>query len=62
MESMFKMLDTWRHEAEKLETGEIAKEKYDKWRYRYHEFDTTQKWVKISLQELSDTLVKELNK
>lgn len=60
--SMFDMLNAWRQEAAKLETGEITKEEYDQWRYRYPEFDTTQRWAKVPSQELSDALVKELNK
>lgn len=60
--SMFEMLNAWRQEAIKLETGEITKEHYDQWRYRYPEFDTTQRWAKVPSQELSDSLVKELNK
>lgn len=59
---MFEMLNAWRQEAAKLESGEITKEEYDQWRYRYPEFDTTQKRVKVPSQELSDALVKELNK
>ena len=30
---------------------------YDRWRYRYPEFDNTQRWVKVPSQELSDMLV-----
>lgn len=33
--SMFDMLNTWRHEAEKLERGEITRDEYDHWRYTY---------------------------
>ena len=55
--SMFGMLNAWRQESVKLETGEITKEEYDQWRYRYPEFDTTQKRVKVPSQELSDFLV-----
>lgn len=57
---MCKMLFAWLEEAKKLETGEITKEQYDQWRYRYPEFDTTQRWVKIPSQELSDSIVKNL--
>lgn len=60
--AMFDMLNAWRQEAAKLEAGEITNEEYDQWRYKYPEFDTTQKWVKVPSQELSDMLVKELNK
>jgi len=59
---MFDMLNAWRQESAKLETGEITKEVYDQWRYRYPEFDTTQKRVKVPSQELSDALVEELKK
>ena len=60
--SMFEMLNAWRQEAAKLEAGEIVKEEYDQWRYKYPEFDTTQRWAKVPSQELSDALLKKLNK
>ena len=59
---MFNMLDSWWQEAEKLRTGEITREEYDKWRYRYPEFDTTQRWVRAPSKELSDWLIEELDK
>lgn len=59
---MFGMLNAWRKEAAKLEAGEITKEEYDRWRYRYPEFDTTQIWAKVPSQELSDMLVEDLKK
>ena len=50
-------------QAAKLKSGEISKEDYDRWRYRYPEFDTTGHWHKvIPSQGLSDMLVEELNK
>lgn len=52
------MLTAWREQAAKLEAGEITKEEYDRWRYRYPEFDTTEHWVKVPSQALSDALVK----
>ena len=52
----------WREQAAKLEAGEISREEYDRWRYRYPEFDTTRIWAKIIPQGLSDMLVEELNK
>lgn len=33
--SMFKMLNSWLSENEKLQSGEITKEDYDNWRYHY---------------------------
>lgn len=54
------MLLAWSQQAEKLENGEISQEEYDRWRYRYPEFDTTQKWVKIPSKRLSDMIVKAI--
>ena len=38
----------------------ISREDYDKWRYHYPAFDTTQIWAKVPSQELSDALVEAL--
>ena len=43
-----------------FKAGEITQEEYDRWRYRYPEFDSTQRWVKVPSQELSDMLVEAL--
>ena len=32
---MFEMFTAWQREAEKWHNGEITKENYDQWRYRY---------------------------
>ena len=56
------MFHAWQEQAEKLKSGEITKEEYDEWRYKYPELDTYQKRAKIPSQELSDYLVKELTK
>lgn len=56
-DSMLQMLTAWHEQAAKLEAAEITKEGYDQWRYRYPEFDTTQRWVKLPSQELSDFFV-----
>ena len=53
---MSQMLFAWLEQAKKFESGEITKEEYDQWRYRYPEFDTTQRWVKVPSQELTDWL------
>lgn len=53
---MFTMLSAWLEQAKKLEADEITKEDYDKWRYRYPEFDTVQRWAKVPSQGLSDSL------
>lgn len=60
--TMYDMFHAWQQQAAKLETGEITKEEYDQWRYHYPHFDTTQKWVKVPSQELSDAIIKELKK
>ena len=33
--SLFDMFSSWQQQAEKLEKGEISKDEYDEWRYRY---------------------------
>jgi len=57
---MNQMLSAWLEQAQKLEAGEITKDEYNRWRYRYPEFDTTQRWAKVPSQELSDYLVEAL--
>ena len=54
---LHEMLCAWRQAAAMLKAGEISQQEYDRWRYRYPEFDTTQRWVKVPSQELSDMLV-----
>ena len=56
------MLLAWSQQAEKLENGEISQEEYDRWRYRYPEFDTNQNWVKIPSRRFSDMIIKSINK
>ena len=57
-----KMLSAWQQQAAKLKAGEITKEEYDQWRYRYPEFDTTQIWAKVPSQKVSDWFTKNLHK
>ena len=61
-QNMFEMLYSWRQIAAKLEAGEITKEEYDHWRYKYPEFDFSKKdWKKVRVsQGLSDILVEGL--
>lgn len=54
---LHKMLCAWQEQSAKLEAGEITREDYDRWRYRYPEFDITQIWAKVPSQELSDMLL-----
>lgn len=59
-DQLHRMLTAWGEAAAKLKAGEITQEEYDHWRYRYPEFDTTQRWVKVPSQALSDMLVDAL--
>lgn len=55
---LHQMLCAWQDQAKKLEAGELTKEEYDQWRYRYPECDTTGHWRKVvPSQGLSDMLV-----
>ena len=44
---LHEMLWTWREQAAKLEAGEISKEEYDRWRYHYPEYDSSQIHAKV---------------
>ena len=55
--SLTEMVIAWAEQAAKYKSGEISKENYDKWRYRFPEFDTTQILGKVPSKELSDALV-----
>ena len=58
---LHEMLCNWREQAAKLETGEISKEDYDKWRYHYPDLDTSSLRQKVGpSQGLSDLLVDTL--
>ncbi len=56
---LLKMLYAWKEQADKLSVEEISREEYDRWRYNYPKFDTSQHWTKVPSQELSDALVKQ---
>lgn len=45
--SMDKMLRAWLAEAKRLDSGEITKEEYDDWRYKYPELDIHQIWARF---------------
>ena len=59
---MLKLLTAWYEQAAKVEARETTKKEYDKWRYNYPKFDTSQPWTKVPSQEMSDCLVDELKK
>ncbi len=54
---LLKMLYAWKEQADKLSSEEISKEEYDRWRYYYPKYDTTQLWTKAPSQELGDTMI-----
>lgn len=58
---LHEMLCAWHQAAAMLKAGEITQEEYDRWRYHYPEFDTTQRWARVPSQGLSDMLVEALN-
>lgn len=60
---LHEMLCAWRQAAAMLKAGAITQEEYDRWRYRYPEFDTTGHWHKVvPSQALSDMLVEEIKR
>jgi len=59
---MLSMLEAWQEQKDKLEAGEITEDDYDRWRYRYPEFDTTKIWAKVPSDQLSRALVKGFRK
>ena len=56
-EELLQMLTAWKEQADKLSSEEISREEYDRWRYYYPKYDTTQLWAKVPSQELSDALI-----
>lgn len=61
--SMFDMFHAWQEQAARLEQGEITKEEYDQWRYKYPELDTSNHWRKVvPSKELNDYLTEALKK
>jgi len=60
--SMYDIFKAWYSVATKRNNNEISQEEYDTWRYRYPEYDSSQKWAKIPSKELSDALVKRFGK
>ena len=44
---LHEMLWAWREQAAKLEAGEISQEDYDRWRYHYPEYDSSQIHAKV---------------
>ena len=60
--TMFNMFHAWHEQAAKLDQGEITREEYDQWRYKYPDLDTSHHWAKVPSQAVSDTLMEEFQK
>ncbi len=56
-EELLEILTAWREQRAKLESGEISREEYDRWRYYYPKFDSTQPWARVASKELSQAMV-----
>ena len=50
------MLCAWLKQSKRLESGEISKEEYDEWRYKYPKLDKSHHCAKVYPQELFDFL------
>lgn len=60
--NLLDMFTSWQKEAAKLEAGEITKEEYDQWRYKYPEFDNKPGWVEVTpSQEVDDLISNGIN-
>ena len=60
--SISEMVNAWAPISEKYHAGNISKDDYDKWRYSYPQYDTSQNWSKVPSQALSDYLVDAFKK
>ncbi|WP_050624083.1 helix-turn-helix domain-containing protein [Clostridium phoceensis] len=49
---LHEMLWAWWEQAAKLEAGEISQEEYDRWRYHYPEYDSSQIHAKVPQEGL----------
>ncbi|MBM6916269.1 helix-turn-helix transcriptional regulator [Gemmiger formicilis] len=49
---LHEMLWAWQEQAAKLEAGEISQEEYDRWRYHYPEYDSSQIHAKVPPESL----------
>ena len=60
--SILDMLNAWQEQLKKLETGQISKDDYDTWRYKYPELDKSHHWAKLPSEELDKLLLDEFHK
>ncbi|MDD6022232.1 MAG: helix-turn-helix transcriptional regulator [Oscillospiraceae bacterium] len=52
------MLSAWQEQSAKLAAGKISKEDYDRWRYNFPKYDTTQPWAKVPSDAMNDAMLK----
>lgn len=52
----------WQKQSAKLQAGEITREEYDEWRYKYPELENSPHFAKVIPKGLSDMLMAELKK
>ena len=60
--ALYDKFRTWLQEAKKLKGGEITKDQYDDWRYKYPELNAHKFSVDVLPKEISDALIKEEKK
>jgi len=58
--TLFNMLQSWQAQSAKLEAGEITREEYDEWRYKYPELETSHHFAKVIPKGLSDMLIEAM--
>lgn len=58
---MYDMLKSWAKVSQKYRDGEISKEEYDEWRYKYPESDKSGQWQKIISKDVSNMAFDEYN-
>ena len=54
---VFDTFHAWQEQAAKLEQGEITKEEYDQWQYKYPEPGASKHWAKVPSQAVSDYML-----
>ncbi|MDO4961878.1 MAG: helix-turn-helix transcriptional regulator [Eubacteriales bacterium] len=59
---LHEMICDWHAMYARVESGEITKEQYDEWRYKYPRLDTSHKWADVMPEELSDALIRSMKR
>ncbi len=56
-EELLEIMTAWQEQRAKLESGEISREEYDRWRYYYPKLDSNQPWARFPSKELNQAMV-----